>query len=134
MATQQGLQRTFGVWSAASLIGGSALWAGGRKEGVRRFGRQTFAWGVVNAAIAGWAASRPTPDIERLRTILKVNALADVGYMAVGTTMYRKGLRADGAAIIAQGAFLLALDSHYAYHLPRAEDTWDDVEPDSLAG
>lgn len=119
MARVEQLQRTLGVWSAASLVGGAALWAGGRNEAARRFGRQTFAWGLVNAAIAGWSARRATPDIERLRTILMVNAAADVGYMTVGAVMYRKGLRPDGAAVIVQGAFLLALDSHFAYHLPR---------------
>lgn len=134
MASPQGLQRTFAAWSATSLIAGSALWAGGRRDGVRRFGRQTFAWGVVNAAIAGWAASRPTPEVDRLRRILTVNAVADVGYIAVGAWMYRKGLRPDAAAVMLQGGFLLALDSHYAYHLPRGEEVWEDLEPDSLAG
>jgi hypothetical protein len=121
MATAAQLQRTFGVWSAASLIGGAALWAGGRHEPVRKFGRQTFGWGVVNAAIAGWAARRPTPDTERLRKILMLNAVADVGYVSIGALMHRKGLRPDGAAVIVQGAFLLALDTHFAYHLPHAE-------------
>lgn len=32
----------------------------------------------------------------------------------------RRGWRGDGAAILVQGAFLLALDSHYAYHLDGA--------------
>lgn len=112
------LNRVFSTWSAASLAGGAALWAGGRSDAARAFGRQTFAWGVVNAAIAGWAASRPTPDIERLRRILRINALADVGYIAGGVALYRAGRRPDGAAVMLQGAFLLALDSHYAYHLP----------------
>lgn len=39
----------------------------------------------------------------------------------------RRGWRGDGAAILVQGAFLLALDSHYAYHLdgrrPPSADT-----------
>lgn len=114
------LNRVFGAWSAATLIGGAALWAAGRNDAARAFGRQTFAWGVVNAAIAGWAASRPTPDVPRLRKILMVNAVADVGYVAAGAALYRSGKRPDGAAVVVQGAFLLALDSHYAYHLPRS--------------
>lgn len=113
------LNRVLGTWSAASLIGGAALWAGGRNEPARRFGRQTFAWGVVNAGIAAWAASRPTPGNDRLRKILMINAGADVGYLAAGAALYRSGRRADGAAVLLQGGFLLALDTHYAYHLPR---------------
>lgn len=117
-ASPKQLNQVFAAWSAASLIGGAGLWAGGRRRPVRDFGRQTFAWGVVNAAIAGWAASRPTPEVEKLRRILKINAVADVGYIAVGAAVYRSGRRADGAAIVVQGTFLLALDSHFAYHLP----------------
>lgn len=134
MATAQGLNRTFATWSALSLISGAALWAGGRNDQSRRFGRQTFAWGVINAGIASWAASRPAPDLARLRRILLINSVADVGYIAAGAVVYRKGLRADGAAVMVQGAFLLALDGHYAYHLRAPEPSWDDVEPDSLAG
>ncbi len=136
MATARGLQRTLGTWSAVNLISGAALWAGGRNDAARRFGRQTFAWGAVNAAIATWASSRPTPDTRRLRRILLVNAVADVGYFAVGATMYRKGLRPDGAAIMVQGGFLLALDTHFAYHLDGSSppEPWNDVEPDALAG
>ncbi len=136
MATVQGLRRVLGTWSAANVIGGAALWAGGRGEPARRFGRQTFAWGLVNAAIAGWTARRPAPQPERLRTVLMINALADVGYVGVGAFMYRKGLRPDGAAIVVQGAFLLALDTHYAYHLPKGPDwsSWEDVQADDLAG
>jgi hypothetical protein len=114
------LNRVFSTWSAASLAGGAALWVRGGNDSTKAFGRQTFAWGVVNAAIAGWAAFRPTPDIERLRRILRINAVADVGYISVGAALYKAGRRPDGAAVMLQGAFLLALDSHYAYHLPAA--------------
>lgn len=118
-ASAKQLNRVFSAWSAASLVAGAALWAGGRNDAAKGFGRQTLAWGVVNAAIAGWAASRPTPETERLRKIVTINAVADVGYITVGALLYRAGRRADGAAVIVQGTFLLGLDSHYAYHLPR---------------
>ena len=136
MATTQGLQRTFATWSAVSVISGAALWAGGRNAPARRFGRQTFAWGVINAGIAAWTSSRPMPATPRLRRVLLANAVADVGYLAVGAALYRKGLRPDGAAVMVQGGFLLALDTHFAYHLTDSEppEPWDDVEPDALAG
>jgi len=136
MATTQALQRTFATWSAVSVISGAALWAGGRNAPARRFGRQTLAWGVINAGIAAWTSSRPMPATPRLRRVLLANAVADVGYLAVGAALYRKGLRPDGAAVMVQGGFLLALDTHFAYHLTDSEqpEPWDDVEPDALAG
>ena len=42
---------------------------------------------------------------------------AGKGYLALAAAAWRKGRTGDGAAIAIQGAFLLALDSHYAYHL-----------------
>ncbi|MEI2642486.1 MAG: hypothetical protein U0R28_11245 [Candidatus Nanopelagicales bacterium] len=117
MATSQGLLRTLGAWSAASVLGGAALWVTGRTDTIRQFGRQTVAWGVVDAAIAGFGASRPAPEPRRLRKVLLVNCAADVGYLALGAAAVSRGWRGDGAAIMVQGAFMLALDSHYAYHL-----------------
>lgn len=119
-ATPQQMSRVFSTWSVANVIAGGALWAGGRNEPARHFGRQTFAWGVINSAIATWMSTRPTPKPSRLRKIVLINAAADVGYIAIGAAMYRGGRRPDGAAIIVQGAFLLALDGHYGYHLPKA--------------
>jgi peptidoglycan/LPS O-acetylase OafA/YrhL len=117
MATAKGLTRTLATWSAASIVGGVAVWAAGRSPQARAFGRQTLAWGAVDAAIAAFGASRPDPDPRRLRRILLINCVADVGYLALAATAWRKGRTGDGAAIAVQGAFLLALDSHYAYHL-----------------
>jgi hypothetical protein len=107
---------TLAAWSAASIVGGGALWAAGRTPAVRAFGRQTLAWGAVDAAIAAFGASRPEPDPVRLRRILLVNCVADVGYIAAGAAL-RRSRPGDGAAIMVQGVFLLALDSHFAYRL-----------------
>jgi len=117
MATSRGLMRTLGAWSAVSVVGGAALWAAGRSPQARDFGRQTLAWGAVDAAIAGFGAVRPPAEPRRLRKILLLNCVADVGYLALAATVWRRGRTGDGAAIAVQGAFLLALDSHYAYHL-----------------
>ena len=117
MATSQGLMRTLATWSAASVVGGAVVWAAGRDPQVRAFGRQTLAWGAVDAVIAGFGAMRPDPDPRRLRTILLLNCVADVGYLGLAVGAWRRGRTGDGAAIAVQGAFLLALDSHYAYHL-----------------
>jgi peptidoglycan/LPS O-acetylase OafA/YrhL len=117
MATAKGLTRTLAAWSAGSIVGGAVVWAAGGSPQVRAFGRQTLAWGVVDAAIAGFSASRPEPDPRRLRKILLLNCAADMGYLALAAAAWRKGRTGDGAAIAVQGAFLLALDSHFAYHL-----------------
>ncbi|MFN8184127.1 MAG: hypothetical protein U0R23_06870 [Candidatus Nanopelagicales bacterium] len=117
MASSQSLMRTLGAWSAVSVVGGAAVWAAGRSPQARAFGRQTLAWGAVDAAIAGFGASRPAPDPRRLRRILLINCVADLGYLALAAVAWRSGRTGDGAAIAVQGAFLLALDSHYAYHL-----------------
>ncbi len=123
MATSKDLIRTFTVWSASSIVAGGALWAAGGPQVVRSFGRQTLAWGVVNAAIVIYGRSRPDPDPARLRKILMINTLADVGYVSVGAWLLRKQqYRGDGAAVVVQGGFLLAMDSHYAYHLQTAPD------------
>ncbi|HPJ18483.1 MAG TPA: hypothetical protein PK635_05070 [Actinomycetota bacterium] len=109
MATHRQLLKTLGAWSAGSMIAGGALWSAGR---------QTAAWGAVDAAIAAFGLSRPAPDTDRLRKVLLVNCLADVGYIGLGLWAWRsERFRADGAAVVVQGAFLLALDSHFAYHL-----------------
>ena len=121
MATSRGLLRTLCAWSAVSMAAGASLWATGRSDTVRHFGRQTLAWGAVDAGIAAFGASRPAADPRRLRTVLLVNSVADLGYLALGAAAMRRGWRGDGAAILVQGAFLLALDSHYAYHLDLTE-------------
>ena len=131
------------VWAAGSVIKGTAIALIGRRTGRKqwmRFGRQTAMWGAVDALIAGAGAlSRSrrgelTPEqvdaeARKLRTLLLINAAADVVYIAGGAhiafhakpgppekTSFRMG-RGDGLAILIQGAFLLALDATYARKL-----------------
>lgn len=106
-----------GAWSAASIASGAALWRAGSTPAVRSFGRETLGWGVVNAGRVALAMARPAPEPRRLRRSLLVECVADLGGLGLGVAALRAGHAGDGAAILAQGAFLLALDSHYAYHL-----------------
>lgn len=119
---EEQLTRVLGAWAAASVALGGAL---ALRPATRGFGRQTAAWGAVDGAIA-WAGARkrrasgPT-DPRRLRTVLLVNAGLDVGYLAAGAWLVRDGRwRGDGAAVLVQGAFLLALDSAAARRLADA--------------
>ena len=131
------------VWAAGSVIKGTAIALIGKRTGRKqwvRFGRQTAMWGAVDALIAGAGAlSRSrrgelTPEqvdaeARKLRTLLLINAAADVVYVAGGAhiafhakpgppekTSFRMG-RGDGLAVLIQGAFLLVLDATYARKL-----------------
>ena len=131
------------VWAAGSVVKGTAIALIGRRTGRKqwlRFGRQTAMWGAVDALIAGAGAlsrsrrgeltqEQVDAEARKLRTLLLINAAADVLYIAGGAhiafhakpgppekTSFRMG-RGDGLAILIQGAFLLALDATYARKL-----------------
>ena len=131
------------VWAAGSVIKGTAIALIGKRTGRKqwmRFGRQTAMWGAVDALIAGAGAlsrsrrgeltqEQVDAEARKLRTLLLINAAADVLYVAGGAriafhakpgppekTSFRMG-RGDGLAILIQGAFLLALDATYARKL-----------------
>jgi hypothetical protein len=137
---EQEITTLLSVWAAGSVIKGGAIALLGKGTGRRQwltFGRQTAMWGAVDALIAGVGAftrsrrGELTPEkvdaeARKLRTLLLINAAADVVYIAGGAhiavragkdgTSLRMG-RGDGLAIIIQGAFLLALDATYARRL-----------------
>ena len=131
------------VWAVGSVVKGTAIALLGKRLGRKqwvRFGRQTAMWGAVDALIAGAGAlsrsrrgelTQEAVDAEarKLRTLLLINAAADVVYIAGGAhiafhakpgppekTSFRLG-RGDGLAILVQGAFLLVLDATYARKL-----------------
>jgi hypothetical protein len=128
------------AWSAASVVFGATLAVFGHRterDQLVSFGRQNAAWGAIDALIAGGGVisrrRRGPLTVEQeikkargLRTLLLVNAAADVGYVVGGLLIKargRKGLKTlrmdagDGAAIVVQGAFLLALDVSQARRL-----------------
>ncbi|GMA33293.1 DUF6992 family protein [Litorihabitans aurantiacus] len=112
---------------ASGVVGAAALAVGlvpGRRAAFA-FGRQTLAWAAVDGVIAALGrrgSSRPENDgdardrARRMRTITAVNAVADVGYVAGGLALarWKPSLRADGVAVVIQGAFLLVLDTWHA--------------------
>ncbi|SCX46210.1 hypothetical protein SAMN03159343_1763 [Klenkia marina] len=116
------LTTVLGTWAASSLALGAVLAA---RPGARGFARQTAAWGAVDGVIAAVGARnrrrRGPTDPARLRKVLLVNAGLDVGYLVAGAALLRSDRwRGDGAAVLVQGAFLLALDSAAAAALPPA--------------
>ena len=139
-ATERQITTLLSVWAAGSVIKGGAIALMGKRSGRRQwvtFGRQTAMWGAVDALIAGAGAlsrsrrgelTDDEVEFERvkLRTMLLLNAAADVVYIAGGAhiavhagssgTSFRM-TRGDGLAIVIQGAFLLALDATYARRL-----------------
>lgn len=88
------------------------------------FWRMNFGWGVVNTLIAAFALRglvlNPdrllNPDYQRTQTIIVAsNVLLDALYIIAGIWLYRKDkkrldLQGYGAAIFAQGTFLLFFD------------------------
>jgi hypothetical protein len=128
------------IWGVGSVVKGGVIALIGKRTGRRQwltFGRQTAMWGAVDALIAGAGAlsrsrrgelTDEEVEFERvkLRTLLLLNAAADVVYIAGGAhiavragssgTSFRM-TRGDGVAMIIQGAFLLALDATYARKL-----------------
>ncbi len=122
-----------GTWAIGSVMKGVAIAAIGHRTGHRewlRFGRQTAAWGVIDAIIAGGGVigrrrrgeltdEEATKKARGLRRLLIINGIADVGYVGLGAylALHPKRSRGDGLAIVIQGGFLLVLDATYAVRM-----------------
>lgn len=117
------LTRALTAWSVLSLVVGAGLARWGRGERAAGLARQNLAWGAIDLGIAavGARANRaPVDDVpaaaRSLRRLLLLNSALDVGYVAAGLALLRAGRlngrdsTGDGAAVVAQGAFLLVLD------------------------
>ncbi len=126
LPAEQRLLLTLAAWATWSVGVGGVMWRVGRRDGERTLGdagRATVAWGLADAAVAGWGAWRERRDdatdaATRARTmalVTGVNALLDVGYVTAGAAMAsRSRHRGDGLAMAVQGSFLLYLDTRYS--------------------
>jgi hypothetical protein len=121
---EQRLIAELAAWATWSTGVGVVLWRVGREEGVRGLvgaGRVSVAWGLADAAVAGFGAWRGRGAVagdparaRRLALITGANALLDVGYVAGGVRWARVlGRRGEGWATAVQGLFLLYLDTRY---------------------
>ncbi|MEX0779911.1 MAG: hypothetical protein WD037_09255 [Balneolales bacterium] len=116
------------TWGAASLAGGSLFLF----TDIKDFGLMTAGWGAVNTAIAATTLLNPSVSTreennisdllrkeQRYNRIVAVNTGLNVSYIAAGLGMVKYGAarstREYGAAILAQGAFLLVYDSVLLY-------------------
>jgi hypothetical protein len=124
------------IWSAASILAGTALFAW-LKAGARRsallehFAVQTAAWGVVEALMAAWfimhVVPRDVAGATRLDRILWLNIGLDTGYVLVGATLLitgfrvgrRLGLVGAGMGVVVQGLALGILDLVLATQISR---------------
>lgn len=138
---QHALARTTVVWGAASIaVGAVPALRGG--PWWRAFGQQHVGWGAVDLALVAvletvqrrrmrrlpnaWSPAVVAAEERRLRTVLGVNVFADLGYVALGAALWAGGkdrprAAGAGAAIVLQGAFLLA---HDGYHWLAMADPW----------
>ncbi len=128
------LSALLGTWAAGSITKGTTIAIIGQRAGRRewlRFGRQTAAWGAIDAIIAGAGAisrarrgdltdEEATAKAQSLLRLLLINAAADVAYIGVGAYLAARRSRGDGAAVIIQGGFLLALDTTYALRIRKS--------------
>jgi hypothetical protein len=120
-------------WATVSTIAGALMWGVGRRDGERTLagaGRVSVAWGLADAAVAGWGVrrglgkARLQGDLARARRMALLtgaNALLDVGYVAGGVRWARvPGRRGEGWATAGQGLFLLYLDTRYSLEFAAA--------------
>ncbi len=147
-AVERELTRALRAWTVASTLAGAvAVVVGKRREdpALRALGEQTVLWAAVDGAVLGAGAAVRAradgpPPAERLRLLLTANAVADVGYVALGAALAsrpdrvprrlrrrRRGrrtseaeLRAHGLAVVVQGLALLVLDTRAARKLGRS--------------
>jgi hypothetical protein len=132
---QRRLTHRLALWASATMAGGLLL-ARRPHPSTRAFGRQSAAWGLINACIAlggqyaaERAQARATPARERaqarwLRRLLWLNAGLDVFYILGGLWAARQPAarrRGHGAAVIVQGLALFIFDTYHAQKVPAIE-------------
>ncbi|NPV56510.1 MAG: alpha/beta fold hydrolase [Anaerolineae bacterium] len=125
------------VWSVASILAGMVLLATGALFW-RGFGLQALAWGVIDVLIGGlglraalaridlpFDLNQQGKDARRLKTLLWVNTVLDVLYIALGwrlATTWSHGNPfwvGSGWGIVLQGGFLFVFDLLHALAIPR---------------
>lgn len=127
-AEQYEAGRVLLTWGVSSLIGGGLFML----TDIDDFGLMTAGWGAVNTVIAATSLLNPTTfnkgennitDLlryeQRYNRIIAVSTGLNISYISAGLGMAKysnsRKIREFGAAIFAQGAFLLVYDSVLLY-------------------
>lgn len=127
-----------GSWAVTNIIAGSigVTQSGGQ---TKYFHQMNAAWNGVNLAIAGfgyYGLQNQATDLglgetiskfQNFENILLFNAGLDIGYMAIGATLWERGIRKEsnrlvgyGKSMILQGGFLFTFDT-VLYFLSRSK-------------
>lgn len=132
IAHQEGVMNFLLAYGLGSVALGGGLWAFAPSPW-REVGMQAVAWGGIDAALGQWGrveaqkkALDPKYDAAADAAFLKAlfgwNALLDVGYVAGGAYLAtRPGWQGHGYGIMAQGLFLVGLDSSQWWAIPPAQ-------------
>lgn len=128
--------RQLGAWAALSVAAGALLLLATDDVAARAFAVQCLVWGAIDGAIAlagglglrrarargeVGVAERAPAERRRLRRLLRLNAVLDVGYVAVGVALLlawrsEAGI-GHGWGVVVQGGFLLVFDAVHAWRL-----------------
>ena len=84
------------------------------------FWSMTLFWIAVDMVIVIWAMLAPVTDLEEFRRLLAINGGLDLVYIAIGVVLATRQeplVRGFGAAIVAQGVFLLVFDAAWWWML-----------------
>ena len=128
--------RQLTAWAVASVLLGGSLLVFADGAAARAFGLQFVVWGAIDGAIAlagaislrrAYARGAPAdperapPERRRLRRLLWINAVLDVGYVAAALLVLALWRTPEGAGhgmgVLVQGGFLLAFDVLHARRL-----------------
>ena len=129
-----------GGWAVTNLLTGAIGMAqsGGQ---TKYFHQMNVAWNSVNLAIAGFGyygirnqtidlgLANTITEFHNFEKILLFNAGLDIGYMAIGATLWERGIRKEnnrligyGKSMILQGGFLFTFDA-VLYLLSRSKSS-----------
>jgi hypothetical protein len=104
------------LWLGLALAG---LW---RAQPLRwrAFWLMSGGWALINGIIALWGLLAPPAELDYLRQVLWINAVLDLGYLALAVGLMRRSQpmqQGFGQAIAIQGLFLLLFDLGHALNL-----------------
>lgn len=120
-----------GIWAIFSIISGLILlWKKSISDFWQQFGLQFLVWGLIDGIIVVFGlrdtARLDIVGIIKLREFLWLNEGLDVGYVAVGITLFLVGrhnnysakLMGAGISVAIQGFILFLLDGVLIWQLP----------------